>query len=101
MQTVMTLVRALHFAALLSLAGGLAFAALVAEPALRKHAADGGTAAFRARLIRLIWASLALGVLSGLHVAGPGSAQHERPAARGGVLPGPSRDGADPHALRP
>lgn len=66
MQTVMTLVRALHFAALLSLAGGLAFAALVAEPALRKHAADGGTAAFRARLIRLIWASLALGVVSGL-----------------------------------
>jgi putative copper export protein/mono/diheme cytochrome c family protein len=58
-------VRALHFAALVSLTGTLAFSAFVAEPALRRHPEDSFTAAFRAQLPRLVWASLALGVFSG------------------------------------
>ncbi|HXZ00356.1 MAG TPA: CopD family protein [Stellaceae bacterium] len=66
MQTLMTLMRALHFASLLSLAGSLVFAAFAAEPALRKHLDGGGMTAFRTRLFRLIWTSLALGVFSGL-----------------------------------
>jgi len=61
----MTFVRALHYASLLSLAGTLLFAAFVAEPALRRHV-DGGYSAFRRQLARVIWGSLALGVLTGL-----------------------------------
>ncbi|MGO8917454.1 MAG: copper homeostasis membrane protein CopD [Stellaceae bacterium] len=66
LQTLTILVRAVHVASLISLAGTLAFVAFVAEPALLRHPEGGGTAVFRARLTRLIWASVALGVLSGL-----------------------------------
>lgn len=65
MQDLLTLVRALHFASLFSLAGALAFAAFVAEPAFRRHADQSGVAAFRRRLLWICWPSLALALLSG------------------------------------
>jgi putative copper resistance protein D len=66
MQILMTLVRALHFASLISLAGTLSFAAFVTEPAFRNRPEGTGTTAFRGRLTRLIWTSFVLGCLSGL-----------------------------------
>src|ERR1700736_1719504 len=65
MQNLMTLVRALHFASLISLTGALAFGAFVTEPAFRKRAESTGVTAFRDRLTRIAWAGVALGVLSG------------------------------------
>ncbi len=62
----MTLVRALHYASTLSLAGTLAFAAFVAEPALRRLPDDRGASGLRGRLTALAWASLALGLVTGL-----------------------------------
>jgi len=66
MQTLMTLVRALHYASMLSLAGTLAFVAFVAEPALRGQSDDRGASGLRGRLTALAWASLALGFATGL-----------------------------------
>lgn len=66
MQNLMILVRALHFASLISLAGTLSFAAFVTDPAFRKRPEGTGATAFRGRLNRMIWASLVLGILSGL-----------------------------------
>ena len=66
MHSLLTLVRALHFASLFTLAGGLAFAALIAEPALRRHPEAGGAAAFRREIFRLAWLGLGLGIVSGL-----------------------------------
>jgi putative copper resistance protein D len=66
MQILMTLVRALHFASLISLAGTLSFAAFVTDPAFRKHPEGTGATAFRGRLTRLVWTSFVLGCLSGL-----------------------------------
>jgi putative copper resistance protein D len=66
MQMLMTLVRAVHYASFLSLAGALAFAVVVAEPALRRHGDDGGASGLRRRLAALAWGGLALGLLSGL-----------------------------------
>jgi copper resistance protein D len=66
MQILMTLVRALHFASLISLAGTLSFAAFVTDPAFRRRPEGTGAKAFRGRLTRLMWASFVLGCLSGL-----------------------------------
>jgi putative copper export protein/mono/diheme cytochrome c family protein len=57
MHTLLTLVRALHFASVFTLAGGLAFIALVAEPA--------DAAAFRRRIVGLAWLGLGVGAVSG------------------------------------
>jgi len=59
-------VRAVHFAATLSVAGLVVFRALVGEPAFR--AAVNGPMAdlVRRRLARLAWATLALVGLSGI-----------------------------------
>jgi putative copper resistance protein D len=66
MQILMTLVRALHFASLISLAGTLSFAAFVTDPAFRRRPEGTGTTAFRVRLNFLVWTSFVLGCLSGL-----------------------------------
>ena len=65
MQLLLTLIRALHFASTVSLAGSLSFAAFVAEPTFAGHPQAIDTARFRKRLVRLAWASLGLGVVSG------------------------------------
>jgi putative copper resistance protein D len=67
MDAALVLARALHFAAAISLAGSLAFAMLVAEPALRASSTPRtGDEVLRRSLSRLAWASLALALLSGL-----------------------------------
>ncbi len=66
MQSLLTVVRALHFASLFALAGSLAFMALVAAPAFRRHPDAAGAEDFRRRLFRLAWLGLGLGVVSGL-----------------------------------
>jgi copper resistance protein D len=54
--------RAVHYVAMLSMAGGVFFAAFVAEPAFRRANYDGGVASvFRSRLAKIIWASLLAG----------------------------------------
>ncbi|HZB91521.1 MAG TPA: copper homeostasis membrane protein CopD [Stellaceae bacterium] len=65
MDITLTLVRAGQYAALLSLAGSLAFLAFIAEPALRRRLDGAGAAALRARLYSLMWESLALGLVTG------------------------------------
>jgi putative copper export protein/mono/diheme cytochrome c family protein len=65
MDPVLTLVRAFHYAAFLSLAGTLAFLGFIAEPAFSGRVAGAGVAAFRTRLARLNWAALVVGVLTG------------------------------------
>lgn len=65
MHLVLTLVRALHYASLVSLAGGLGFIVFVADPALGGRGDPAAAGAFGARLMRLLWASLVLGLLSG------------------------------------
>jgi putative copper export protein/mono/diheme cytochrome c family protein len=62
---VLTLVRALHYSAMVSLAGTLLIEAWVAGPALRRLG-DDGTPGFWRWCSRLTWASVVLGILSGL-----------------------------------
>ena len=76
-------VRAIHFAATMSLAGVVFFQVFVGEPAFR---ADGGNepavGLIRRRLTRIAWCSLALVVLSGVAWLLVESAQmSERPLA--------------------
>jgi putative copper resistance protein D len=59
-------VRAVHFAATLSVAGVVVFRAVVAEPAFRAAANGPMADLVRRRLARLAWASLALVALSGI-----------------------------------
>jgi putative copper export protein/mono/diheme cytochrome c family protein len=59
------LLRAVHFAATLMLAGALIFGVAVGGPALRKTD-DGAGAAFRARLLQIAWLSLAVALVSGV-----------------------------------
>jgi putative copper resistance protein D len=60
------LVRAIHFAATLTVAGVMIFLGYVAEPALRGEAQEGAVAAVvRVRLAWLAWISLAVAVVSG------------------------------------
>jgi putative copper resistance protein D len=67
MEQELILARALHFAAVISLAGSLAFPVLVAEPALAAaRTPRTGDEVLRRSLSRLAWASLALALLSGL-----------------------------------
>lgn len=65
MQNLLILVRTLHFASMFSLAGALAFAAFVAEPAFRRYPEAGDAEAFRRRLSQLVWGSLGLALISG------------------------------------
>jgi putative copper export protein/mono/diheme cytochrome c family protein len=62
----MTLVRALHYASMLSLAGALIFAAFIAEPILRRHGGDGDFSTLRRELRLPIWACLTLALVTGL-----------------------------------
>jgi putative copper export protein/mono/diheme cytochrome c family protein len=66
MQGVTIFVRAVHLASLVLLAGSLSFTAFVFDPALGKRDDGIDAAALRQRLALLVWASLALGVISGL-----------------------------------
>lgn len=67
MQALLTLARALHFASLVSLAGALSFLLFIGEPAFAAvGAASGLPGPLRQRLTRVLWASFALAVLSGL-----------------------------------
>jgi putative copper export protein/mono/diheme cytochrome c family protein len=61
----LTWIRAVHFAATLTLAGALVFGAVVAAPAWRGADDDAGRATFRLRLLRIAWTGLALAVISG------------------------------------
>jgi putative copper resistance protein D len=58
-------VRAVHFAATISVCGVVIFQAFVGEPALRVAATGPMAGLIRRRLARLAWCSLALVVLSG------------------------------------
>jgi putative copper export protein/mono/diheme cytochrome c family protein len=62
---VLTLTRALHFAAMVSLAGSLSFAALIAAPAFAAKGRTLDAPLFRKQLMRLNWVSLVLGLVSG------------------------------------
>jgi putative copper resistance protein D len=57
-------VRALHFAATVTVAGLLSFGCLIAGPAGARSLADGGR--FRRQLSALLWASLGLALISGV-----------------------------------
>lgn len=65
MQLLLTLIRALHFASAVSLAGSLCFAALIAAPAFAGRASAIDPAPFRKHITTLAWASLLLGLVSG------------------------------------
>ena len=59
-------IRGLHFAATVSVTGGVLFQTLVAEPALQKNGRAGEIAALvRAEFTWVIWLALALALLSG------------------------------------
>lgn len=62
---IFVVVRALHFAACISLAGTLAFACVIARPVLRRHGEFAVVSAIERRLRGLVWASLALALVSG------------------------------------
>jgi len=57
--------RAVHFAATLVASGVVLFAVLIAAPAFGTTGAATGAAAFRARLLRIGWWSLAVAMVSG------------------------------------
>ena len=65
---VLIVARAAHYASLVQLSGIFVFLAFVAEPAFGRidERAWAAAAAFRARLRRYVWASLALALVSGL-----------------------------------
>ena len=65
LQLLLTIVRALHYVAMLSLAGTLIFEAFVAGPALRRLG-NAHVLAFRRWSEQLAMASVVLGILSGL-----------------------------------
>ena len=63
----LALVRAVHLAATLSAAGGVFFAAFIAEPVFWRLGDHWPmTATFRLRLAWIAWISLALAILSGV-----------------------------------
>jgi putative copper export protein/mono/diheme cytochrome c family protein len=67
MDTALILTRALHFAAVISLAGSFVFPVVVAEPAMRAgRTPRTGDDRLRRSLCGLAWISLALALLSGL-----------------------------------
>jgi putative copper resistance protein D len=57
-------IRAVHFAATLTLAGALIFAAAVVGPCMRSR--ERGGEALRARLLRIAWWSFAAALISGM-----------------------------------
>jgi putative copper resistance protein D len=57
-------IRAVHFAATLTLAGALIFAAAVVGPIMRSM--ERGGEALRARLLRIAWWSFAAALISGM-----------------------------------
>jgi putative copper export protein/mono/diheme cytochrome c family protein len=61
----LTWIRAVHFAATLTLAGALIFGAVVAAPALRGADGHAGCVAVWSRLLRIAWTGWALAVVSG------------------------------------
>jgi copper resistance protein D len=62
---VLVVVRALHFAACISLAGTLAASCVVIGPVLRRHGGFAAASGIERRLRDLAWASLALVLISG------------------------------------
>lgn len=67
MDLLTTLVRALHFAALVSVAGSVGFLALIGEPAFKQSGgAPAGAQHFRRRIAQLAGAGLVLALASGL-----------------------------------
>lgn len=65
MSDALILVRAVHFVATVTLAGAAIFAAVVAGPASRRTGDDAGGAAFRRRLLRIIWGGFGVALISG------------------------------------
>jgi putative copper resistance protein D len=66
MEPWLILTRTVHYAALAALAGGADFLVVIAEPAFRVVAGrDADAAALRRDVLRILWASLALGLVSG------------------------------------
>ena len=57
-------IRALHFAATLTLAGAIIFGAAVVGPVMRQM--EGAGEALRARLLRIAWWSFAAALISGV-----------------------------------
>jgi putative copper resistance protein D len=57
--------RAIHFASTAMTAGVLIFLTAVADPVLRREGASEAQSALRTRSLRIVWATLALTVLSG------------------------------------
>jgi putative copper resistance protein D len=62
----LVLVRAVHFASTAIVAGGIVFQSFVFAPALRPAPADHPTAALDKKFSLLVWAALAIALLSGL-----------------------------------
>jgi copper resistance protein D len=68
MQSLLIAARALHFASVILLSGILAFAWLIAEPALRRAGLDEpdpDIAGLRRRFVRAVWTGLLLALVSG------------------------------------
>ncbi len=63
---ILVVVRALHFAFCISLAGTLAATCVIIEPVLRRHGGFAATSGIERQLRDLAWASLALAIVSGV-----------------------------------